>query len=474
MSGAFALAPAPLPQAAAERLLLDAARRLQRQPDGLVAADGLVAMVLQLSRLTTARPHHRRIARAMMQDVAQRQDGQVFVLRNGDIVLICRATPARRGSARIAGRDAQGDLAGLPAMLERLMRVDAPEPGRLVAQWRVAADPQRLTAYAEARLAETVASPPAEEEPAGSLIAIGQLTALATNATAIDLIQRQTAVHLLATHGPGADAAAQAGVLRPIFCELDFSVPALEARAGLGMTAEADPFLRRHLAARLDQRMLELVAEAIGTGGPLDPLRQRAGTPPLHLNLALPAVLSDGFAALAVATRASGVALGVEIAFSEACADPDGWHHAREATAATGVVLALDGVTHLALGLSQPWALGADMIKLDWSPRLATLPDDQAAALQTTLRRCGGHRLLLHRADSEAAIRWGLARGIRRFQGRHSDAMLAAARVLACPRADGCTLRQCMERASAVAAVGRIFCRNHALLDAGAPTADAR
>lgn len=47
--------------------------------------------------------------------------------------------------------------------------------------------------------------------------------------------------------------------------------------------------------------------------------------------------------------------------------------------------------------------------------------------------------------------------------------MLAAARLVACPQAAGCTLRQCMERAAAVGFGGRTGCGNHALLDAGVP-----
>ena len=342
---------------ATERLLLDAARRLQRQPAGLVA------LVLHLSRLPGARAHHRRIARAMMQDVAQRQDGQVFMLRNGDLVLLCRAAPRRRG--------VEGDLGGLPATLARLMRVDALEPDRLIDVWQVAQEPERLLAYATARLAETVASLPAEEEPPGQVAAVGRLAAVAAEAAAVDMMQRQNAVLLAARAPPSADAAAvDGGLLRPLFCELSFSMAALEARAGAGLV-EPDPFLFRHLASRLDQRMLELVAEALGGGGPLDPLRQQAGAPPLHLNLALPAILSDGFAALAAAVRATGVGMGVEVAVSEACGDPDMYR--RAAAAAVGATLVLDGVSHLALLLSQPWALGADLIKLDWSPRLLTL-----------------------------------------------------------------------------------------------------
>jgi hypothetical protein len=68
-------------------------------------------------------------------------------------------------------------------------------------------------------------------------------------------------------------------------------------------------------------------------------------------------------------------------------------------------------------------------------------------------------------------LSWGLAHGIRRFQGRHADAMLAAGRIGACANGGGCSLRQCSERASATGAGGRAGCSNPALLDAAYPSA---
>ena len=62
---------------------------------------------------------------------------------------------------------------------------------------------------------------------------------------------------------------------------------------------------------------------------------------------------------------------------------------------------------------------------------------------------------MLHGADTEAALRWGLAQGIRRFQGGHVDPTLGAERMMACPVAAGCTLQECAERAAATGAVGR-------------------
>jgi hypothetical protein len=239
--------------------------------------------------------------------------------------------------------------------------------------------------------------------------------------------------------------------LLPLYRELGFSIAALEARLAAPGQATADPFLFRHLAFRLDQRMLALLAEHAGTGGALDLAADRHAAP-LHINLTLPAILSDGFARLAGRCRGLGLAVGVEVALVEACGDAAAFARARDVLAAAGLKLVLDGVSYLALLLAWPCALRPDLLKLDWSPVLPDLQTEERLQLAAALARIGPDRVVLHHADSEAALRWGMAQGVRRFQGRHVDAILAAGRILACPQAAGCTVRHCMERAGAVAA----------------------
>jgi hypothetical protein len=51
------------------------------------------------------------------------------------------------------------------------------------------------------------------------------------------------------------------------------------------------------------------------------------------------------------------------------------------------------------------------------------------------------------------------------------DAMLAAERITHCAHAAACSLRQCIDRAAATGAAGRIGCKNTAMLDAADPRA---
>lgn len=415
------------PLAVVERQLLDSAHRLLRAPEGRTA------LALHLSRLAppAPRPHHRRIARALMAEAASCQDGQVYPLRNGDLVLLCR-----------------GAVEPLAATCTRLFRVDAPDPDALLSAWTLDRDGDALVRYAAARIAD--APPPPEPESPLSLRGADAVAQLVDGSRLSDLVQRQTAVLLQ----PGAG-------FRPLFREIVFSRAVLESRLAVAGQAHADPLLFRHLAARLEQRVLDAVS-----GGMAEPLAPKSRQM-LHLNLTLAGAASEAFAQLTDRARERGLGLGVEIALLDALADPAAFHGARDALRAAGVAVVLDGVSHPALAVTNPALLGADMVKLDWH---AALPD---AGLNAALTRLEPERMVLHRADTEAAVTWGLSQGIRRFQGKHVDNMLAAGRLSGCAAGQGCTLRQCAERASATGPAGRAGCRNPALLDAGPVLHDA-
>jgi hypothetical protein len=149
----------------------------------------------------------------------------------------------------------------------------------------------------------------------------------------------------------------------------------------------------------------------------------------------------------------------------EAVADLTRFAAARERLTRAECSLVLDGMDHSALALSRPGQWQPILLKLHWSPRMATLPARERRLLTDSINAFGADRIVLHRAETEAALAWGRQYGIRRFQGRHVDAMLAAERITACSFSRACTLRQCIDRATATGAPGRVGCNNTALLD---------
>ena len=91
----------------------------------------------------------------ILDDTAQRHEGQVFTLANGDMVLLCReAPPGRPPAARPAQGMALPDPATLPDTMARLLRVDLPDPARLTTVWRLEDALPAVTAFAAGRLAD--------------------------------------------------------------------------------------------------------------------------------------------------------------------------------------------------------------------------------------------------------------------------------------------------------------------------------
>jgi hypothetical protein len=433
-----------------ERHLLAALERAAR------ASKDWSATVLHLSRLAppAPRPHHRRIARALMQDAAQRSDGQVFALRNADLVLLTRDSDPPAAALR------HGPSSAIADVLRGLFQTEADGAAVVVGEWRLPRDIGALAAYAAARLAEPDAAP-APEAVAPPADLVDKVATAIAGARPQDIVRRQTAIRL----DPGDRGLGAA--MRPCFCELTFSFDALGARLPASRHIEQDTALLLHLGRYLDRRMFEVLQFEQGNASPLDISALAVGA--LHLNLTLSGVLSDGLTALVAQCRAVGTRLGVEVSLVEAVADPATFVRAGARLRDLGATLVLDGVSHLAMMLAQPAELQADLLKLVWSPRMAALPGDEQAVLARAVATCDPARIVLQRAASEAAVRWGLARGIRLFQGHYIDQMMAVQRMLACPAAGGCTPAHCVDRAGATGLPGRAGCGNPALLDAGLP-----
>jgi hypothetical protein len=435
-------------QSGGEQLLLDAMERALRAPRGKLA------LALHLSRLKppSPLPHHARISRALLQDTAQRYGGQVFPLRNGDLVLLCTAPT---DDQRLVS--AQWSPISLPTSLARLFGADAPEQDRLTTTWRLDEDAERFRAFVQQRPDGPVVEM-GPDEGLGSIAGLLPLEPLIGSAQVPDLLAQQTAIQLL----PGANLPISAR-LAPLFRELTFSL------AGLTQTREAaetlgDPYLFRYFATRLDARMLAHLHDDLEHGGKLTrgALRQNL---PLHLNLTLEGIVSPDFARLVESARRVGARFGIEVSLMEATADDGMMAYARRLLDMAGFPLIVDGLDYVGLTMTHPAGLSPAFVKLAWSPRLAEAAAPARAAMEAAIKRIGVERLVLQHAESEAALVWGQAHGISRYQGFFLDAVQSAARISGCHSARACTLRQCITRAASLNPGVRAGCGNPALLD---------
>lgn len=468
------IAPARTPRRAraAEALLTDALAREARAPQGRVA----VVVRLALLPAPGPRPYHRRIARALLDDCAQRHGGHVFRLSGGTLVLLATPRPgASPVGALSGGASADAGPLALPALLARLLHAE--EAGAPVAEAidlagglprlhaLIAADaaapeapeaddPRPRNPFARRRAGEAPA--PAARDAA----AVPDTASLALSGGIDPLLAYAAAVRLPHRGAPPTTP------IRPAWRALRV-VPALLAHR-LDVAASPDPWLRLHLAQTLAAALVARLDAAWGDASPLDPTPRR-GIPPLLLALPPAVVNGEAFVALARRLRDHAAPHGeppvIAIALAEASADPTGFANAAATLRAGGMRLMLDGVSHHALLLARPEALGADLIALSWSSSLPRLSAARQAELQEAIRRAGAGRVVLTGADGEAALRWGRAAGIQIFQGSHAEAMLAATRLMACGGASVCLLRGCQGRAAAATPAGRAGCRSPRLLD---------
>ncbi|MBV9735370.1 MAG: hypothetical protein JO209_05630 [Acidisphaera sp.] len=131
----------------AEERLWEAAHQALRAPKERVA------LVLRLSRLSPPAPrrHHLLVCRAILEEAAQRYDGEIFLLGNGDALLLCRLPPVQ-----VAADAALTEPSFLPNTFARLFRVDVSDPAALTTLWTLERDGGALLGYA----AEVRGQPP--------------------------------------------------------------------------------------------------------------------------------------------------------------------------------------------------------------------------------------------------------------------------------------------------------------------------
>ena len=423
----------------AERQLLDGVERILRGP---ASKQDWHLLALHLSRFPAPGPlaHHRRIAASVIGDAAERCSGQRFALSNGDIALLFRSS--------------DGGVAML-ATLTRMFQVDVADAVTLRTVWSLQGGADAAVCYIRKCISETGSTAlPVDERNNADVIGIAD--DLIRSKSAADLMHRQTAVLLRPGH---------AKPIVPIFREVAISTALLWARIAETGNSGVDPLVFSHLSVRLDRRTLALLTEDTSSLGPLSAGLDVAA---LHINLTLASILSDAFARFAAILKTlieTGLQVGIQLPFVDVFADPKSFVLARERLKLARMTLILDGVTRQALMICNPAVLKPDMVKLNWCPEL----EQSGAELCASIEALGSERIMLHRADTERAITWGIAKGIVRYQGQYVDQILAAERMRACHFSKSCKLRECMARASSACPELRGGCRNLPMLDLGIP-----
>jgi EAL domain-containing protein (putative c-di-GMP-specific phosphodiesterase class I) len=200
-----------------------------------------------------------------------------------------------------------------------------------------------------------------------------------------------------------------------MFSEVFVSIPDLREIFVPEIDVASDPWLFQHLTETLDRRVLALV----GAG------HDRSLSGGFSLNLNVRTILSEEFLDFddGIAGGLRGTIV-LEIQLYDVLADVGAYLFARDFARERGYRICIDGVQSNTLPLVDRAKIGADLIKLIWSPDLDQTRADEGHPVQDALARCGRKRVVLARVESQEQIRVGQDLGLSIFQGRGVERLI--------------------------------------------------
>ncbi len=240
----------------------------------------------------------------------------------------------------------------------------------------------------------------------------GKLAGLEASLATMDLsglTRRQAVCAMLPQAGP-----------QPLFNEIYVAIGELAKMLVPGVDLTADRWLFQHLAESLDRRLLTSLGQ------------QALGVPEgaISVNLRLATLLSPEFLKFDHDFRRQVTTpVIVELQLIDVFAELGAYLFIREFVRDRGYLVCIDGLHYLHLPLIDRKRLGADLVKVIWTPDLLDgLNEERRVELKAAIKRAGLDRVILCRCDTAEAIRWGQSFGIRLFQGHYVDSRLRAAR----------------------------------------------
>lgn len=418
-----------------ESLLFDAAERIGR------LREGRMALHLHLSRLLPANREEGRIRIAfrMFESMVSVYRGQIFLLSNADIMLICK--------------DAQ--LADLDAIVYKLRALFSTDPltyaeaadgaDRFVSLYDLECDFDAFfTLCGEMRDAvrKTKPAPPSQGKrlPLEATTLVQVLDGIGSTDIA-GVVRRQACIRILDHESAEVE-----------FQEFYMSIADLQKVLAPDIDILSNRWLFQHLSQELDKQVLA----ALGESG------LRALPKAFSLNLNMSTIETPAFQTFESRVR-DRAGLVVEFQMLDIFNNIEGFFRARDRLRAHGHKSVLDGMTSVGLQFMDCELFDTDYVKLSWS---ADLQDDiRTAEIQHALAPVGFDRVILARCETELAIAWGLSLGIRMFQGRFLDSMVAATTMGVCEHSAACSLAQCTTRHGIITGPVRGECGNNNMLD---------
>lgn len=386
-----------------ERALFEYVERIGKDPSSKVAVHMHLSKLQQHRR----REHYIRIAADTFENQVKSLGGQIFLLRNFDVIFVTDAK----------------DLLAMEAAVNRQRLLfqedpltqfsDKSEQGGFSTWYRLDKEYAAFQAVCQGiyRAAEQSRSLLLQEQEIQEVARqlkplqpeiLAKLEQAIAKADLSGVIRSQHTCTIL------PDQPIQA-----LFREYFVDITALQEHVTPGVELRANRWLFQYLTMALDSRMLSyVIREGIPRGEAAFSLNMNVGT-----------VLSPQFQKfdemIPVLTRGR---LVIELQMVDVFADLGAFLFARDYLQERGYRVCLDGITHLTLRYVDRARLGADLMKLYWTPEgVNTIENNMLNHFKAHVLQTGQARTILCRCEDEFALEFGRAAGIIMFQGRHVE-----------------------------------------------------
>jgi len=417
-----------------ESVLVETAERVGR------IREGRVVVHIHLSQLQAQNRDegHVRITARLFETMVDSYHGQMFVMSNTDIILLCK-------DARVADLDAA--VYKLRALFSKdpLTYSSGGEEDRFATYFDLESEYddflqlcRQMNEDAKKRDKENRAKPQIKEMDA---IALGSVISRIAQTDIASVVRRQPCVYINDRR-----------IAQVVFQEFYMSIFDLQKALAPDINILANRWLFQHLSQALDLSVMTTLRKADFKAPPVA----------YSLNLNMSSIETPQFRDFVKAAQGkSGVY--VELQLPDILNNMEQFFRIRDELRAKQISTVLDGMNSLMLQYVDAELYDTDFVKVNWSNDIVT--DIQTVELQQALGPVGFDRVILARCDNEDAIAWGLDRGIRLYQGRFLDSMVAAVTMAKCPKAAACTFAQCTQRHGVISGRPRAECGDNEKLD---------
>jgi hypothetical protein len=391
-----------------EQLLLDYVRRLEKHKEGREA------VVLRLSGLRpfNRRDHHLRAAADNFDPLVKDLKGQLFLLKSGNLYFFFQGEV--KGHVESAVQKIRFLFGDDPLLADEGRRerfsewfVIARDFDKVLHIVQALTDAEREDAESTRRKMDARTALKARQERGAPLTpeVLDRMEKALFRADLSNMVRRQYVCGVTAK-----------GVPEPAFSELFISISDLRETLIPGVNLTANRWLFQHMTSSLDQRMLSMLVKT-------DHITL---TGDISFNLNVGTILSPEFLTFDENITASRRgSLVVEVDCADAFIDLSAFCFARNFVQLRGYRICLDGLTYRTLSAIDRERLGVDFVKLIWDPEMIDAGPEMQGRVEALVKRTGASRIVLSRCDDREALDFGRRIGIRFFQGRQVENLIA-------------------------------------------------